>query len=200
MKVHSDRAFRFISAAAVATAILTMPVTRLPLAAPAYAAEAPIASEKNPPGDIPDSQVFIDYTSKLGFTMKVPEGWARKDKADGASFVDKLDGVVVIVTDAKQKPDVASAKSDYLAELKKTSRAVKVSAVEAVKLPSGDAIRIVYTSNSEPNPVTSKQVRLENERYLFYKDGKLATLELYAPKGADNVDQWRLMSRSFAWK
>ncbi|MDB5556507.1 MAG: putative lipoprotein, partial [Rhizobium sp.] len=75
----------------------------------------------------------------------------------------------------------------------------KVSAVKAVKLPSGSAIRIVYTSNSEPNAVTTKQVRLENERYLYFKDGKLVSLELYAPKGADNVDQWQLMSRSFKW-
>ena len=37
-------------------------------------------------------------------------------------------------------------------------------------------------------------------RSLFWKDGKLATLRLYAPYGADNVDQWRLMSRSFRWR
>jgi hypothetical protein len=79
-------------------------------------------------------------------------------------------------------------------------RAVRVTAVKHVKLPAGEAIRIVYTSNSEPNAVTNKQVRLENERYLFFKDGKLVTLELYAPKGADNVDQWQLMSNSFRWK
>lgn len=200
MGVFSDLSLRVISATALATAILTAPATPLPTASSAFAAEAPVAAEKNPPGDIPDSQVFIDYRSKLGFTMKVPEGWARKDKGDGASFVDKLDGVVLTATDAKAKPDVSTAKTVYVEQLKKSERAVKVSAVKAVKLPSGEAIRIVYTSNSQPNPVTNKQIRLENERYLFYRNGKLVTLELYAPKGADNVDQWQLMSRSFAWK
>jgi hypothetical protein len=185
-----------ISGTALAIAVLTMPAAQIGIAH----AETAVTAEKNPPGDIPDSQVFIDYTSKLGFTMKVPEGWMRSDKADGASFVDKLDGVILTAKDVQQKPDLAAAKSEYVNQLKTSARAVKVSAVKAVKLPSGEAIRIVYTSNSEPNAVTNKQVRLENERFLFYRNGKLVTLDLYAPKGADNVDQWRLMSRSFAWK
>ncbi|TPL38915.1 hypothetical protein [Mesorhizobium sp. B2-4-6] len=166
----------------------------------AFAAEKAIPAEKNPPGDIPDTQVFIDYTSPEGFTMKVPEGWARSDRADGASFVDKLDGVVLSMAKADALPTVESAKTDYVSKLEATGRAVRVTAVKQVKLPAGEAISVVYTSNSEPNAVTNKQVRLENERYLFFKDGKLVTLELYAPKGADNVDQWQLMSNSFRWK
>ncbi|MBN9075111.1 MAG: hypothetical protein BGN87_03290 [Rhizobiales bacterium 65-79] len=166
----------------------------------AAAAEKAIPAEKNPPGDIPDTQVFIDYVAPQGFTLKVPEGWARSDKSDGASFVDKLDGVVVAVSKADAAPSVASVKAKYIPELEKLERAVKVSAVKPAKLPAGAAIRVVYTSNSEPNAVTNKQVRLENERYLYFSDGKLVTLEFYAPKGADNVDQWQLMSKSFRWK
>ncbi len=166
----------------------------------ASAAEKPAAAEKNPPGDIPDTQVFIDYTAPQGFTLKVPEGWARTDRTDGASFVDKLDGVLVIVSKADAAPTVASAKANYIPDLEKSERAVQVSAVKEVKLPAGTAVRIVYTSNSEPNAVTNRTVRLENERYLYFKDGKLVMLELYAPKGADNVDQWQLMSRSLQWK
>ncbi|QND69177.1 hypothetical protein HB777_36020 (plasmid) [Mesorhizobium loti] len=166
----------------------------------AVAAETAVPAEKNPPGDIPDSQVFIDYASPQGFTMKVPEGWARSDKADGASFVDKLDGVVMSVVQATSAPTVASVKADVVPKLEASGRAIKVTAVKQVKLPAGLAIRIVYTSNSEPNAVTNKQVRLENERYLYFKDGKLVTLDLYAPKGADNVDQWQLMSTSLRWK
>ena len=167
---------------------------------PALAAEKAVPAEKNPPGDIPDTQVFINYVSPEGFTMKVPEGWARSDRADGASFVDKLDGVVVAVSKADAAPTAESAKADYVPKLEASGQAIRVTAVKQVKLPAGPAIRIVYTSNSEPNAVTNKQVRLENERYLYFKDGKLVTLELYAPKGADNVDQWQLMSNSFQWK
>ena len=167
---------------------------------PGLTAERPVPAEKNPPGDIPDTQVFIDYASPEGFTMKVPEGWARTDRPDGASFVDKLDGVVLTVANADSAPTVEAARKTYVPDLEKAERAVKVSAIRPVKLPAGPAIRIVYTSNSEPNQVTDKQVRLENERYLYFRDGKLVTLELYAPKGADNVDQWQLMSQSFEWK
>lgn len=167
---------------------------------PAMAAEKAVQPEKNPPGDIPDTQVFIDYASPQGFTLKVPEGWARSDRNDGASFVDKLDGVVVSMSHAAFAPTVETVSGSYLPELEKTGRAVKLVAIKEVRLPAGPAIRITYTSNSEPNAVTSRQIRLENERYLYFKDGKLITLELYAPQGADNVDQWQLMSNSFRWK
>ncbi|KAA3447011.1 hypothetical protein C7I87_29320 [Mesorhizobium sp. SARCC-RB16n] len=200
MKSIFEKICRILPVLAV-TASLSTAGALVPIAGstPAFAEKA-VQPEKNPPGDIPDSQVFIDYASPQGFAMKVPEGWARSDRADGASFVDKLDGVVVSVSKADAAPTAESAKANYVPDLEKTERAVKVSAVKPVTLPAGPAIRIVYTSNSEPNAVTNKQVRLENERYLFFKDGKLVTLELYAPKGADNVDQWQLMSNSFRWK
>lgn len=167
---------------------------------PVHATEKPVQAEKNPPGDIPDSQVFIDYTSSAGFALKVPEGWARSDHPDGASFIDKLDGVVVSAQNADTAPTVDAVKSTYAPKLQAEGRAVRITAIGSVKLPAGQAIRIAYNSNSEPNSVTSKQIRLENERYLFFKNGKLVTLELYAPKGADNVDQWQFMSQSFRWK
>ena len=78
--------------------------------------------------------------------------------------------------------------------------AVKVTGVKSAKLKFGSAILIVYSANSDPNAVTNKQIRLEGNRYLFFKDGKLATLDLTAPLGADNVDQWQLMANSFRWK
>jgi hypothetical protein len=83
---------RTISGLALGLAVLLSPMQTTGVVMPAMATEKPVAAEKNPPGDIPDSQVFIDYNSKLGFTMKVPEGWARSDRADGASFIDKLYG------------------------------------------------------------------------------------------------------------
>jgi hypothetical protein len=175
------------------------PIFILADSSPAFSAEQAVPAEKNPPGDIPDTQVFIDYASPLGFTIKVPEGWARSDRVDGASFIDKLDGVIVSVSNATSAPGIENVKTNEVPNLKTAERAVTVASVKAVKLPVGPAIRIVYTSNSEPNAVTNKQVRLENERYLYFKDGKLVTLELYAPKGADNVDQWQLMSESFRW-
>jgi hypothetical protein len=199
MERYHGMTAKSVLAAGLAVLVVASPILVIGTM-PGFAAEKAVPEEKNPPGDIPDTQVFIDYASPQGFTLKVPEGWARTDRPDGASFVDKLDGVVVSVAPASAAPTVESANANYVPRLKAQEHAVQVTSVKAVKLPAGAAIRIVYTSNSEPNAVTSKQVRLENERYLLFRDGKLATLELYAPKGADNADQWQLMSRSFRWK
>ena len=165
----------------------------------AHAAERPVAREKNPPGDIPDSQVFVLFRSALGFSLKVPEGWARTDRADGARFSDKYNTIDMSVSSASAAPTAASVRTREAADLVHSGRAVKIEAVKSVKLRSGPAILIAYSSNSEPNPVTNKQLRLENHRYLVYRDGKLAAIDLSAPLGADNADQWKLISDSFRW-
>jgi hypothetical protein len=85
-------------------------------------------------------------------------------------------------------------------DLEKAGHAVKVTAVKDVKLAAGPAVRISYVSNSTPNPVTNKQIRLEHERFILVKDGKMVTLDLAAPAGADNVDQWQLISNSLQWR
>jgi hypothetical protein len=99
-----------------------------------FATETPVKAEKNPPGDIPDDQVFI------------------------------------------------------------------VKKVETADRPAGRAVYVAFESNSEPNAVTNKQIRLENDRYLFTKSGKIASVTFSAPKGADNADQWLMMSKSFRWR
>lgn len=170
-----------------------------PFITTAIQAETAIAPEKNPPGDIPDNQVFIVYSAN-GYALKVPEGWARTVTEPNVSFTSKLDGVSVTLTPAATAPKLDWVKAQYVPDLIKAGRAVEVKGISAETLPGGPAIRIDYTPNSEPNAVTMKQVRLENARYLFFKSGTLAALDLYAPTGADNVDQWELMSRSFEWR
>ncbi|GAB7540404.1 lipoprotein [Cupriavidus sp. 8B] len=164
--------------------------------APAMATERPAVPEKNPPGDIPDNQVFVTYTSPLGFSLRVPEGWARTDRRDGTAFADKYNAVSIAVATATAAP----AADHEAANLLKAGRAVKIEAIRNVALRSGPALLIVYSSNSEPSPVTNKSLRLESRRYLIYRSGKLATLDLAAPLGADNADQWNLMSNSFQWR
>jgi hypothetical protein len=167
----------------------------------ATASERPVEAEKNPPGDIPDTQVFVQYVSSAGgYALKVPEGWARKTTGPDVSFSDKLDGVSVTVTSQATAPSVASVTAKQVPALKTSGRAVRVKAVKHLHTQSGPAVLVDYESNSDPDPVTGKQVRLDNNEVLFYRQGKLATLRLWAPVGADNVDQWKLMSDSFRWQ
>jgi hypothetical protein len=167
------------------------------LAPPAAAQEQP---ETNAPGDIPDSQAFVTYTSPAGFSLKVPEGWALTERPDGASFADKYGSVDISVARAAVAPTLKRASEEEAARLAKSGHAVRISAIRRITLPAGPAMQIVYTSNSEPNAVTDKQIRLENNRYLLEQAGREVALTFSAPAGADNADQWQLMARSFRWK
>lgn len=170
---------------------IAMPLTMLP----ALAAEQPVAPEKNPPGDIPDSQVFIDYAGS-SFAMQVPEGWTRVDLPDGARFSDKYN-IVSITATPGTPPTLTDVTKTEVPRLENDGRAVAVGSIKEVPLPSaGKAIRIEYQSNSEPNEVTGKQVRLEHARYIYAGRGLVVTLDMAAPQGADNVDQWRFMADS----
>ncbi len=167
---------------------------------PSPSSEKPVAPEKNPPGDIPDTQVFVTYSSTArGYKLEVPEGWARRTNDQNVSFSEKLDGVKVEISPEATAPTAATVKTKQVAKLEKSDRAVKVVDVKDVLLPGGSSVLVQYASNSAPEPVTGKQVRLENNSYIFFKHGKLATLRLWAPQGADNVDQWQRISRSFRW-
>ena len=169
-------------------------------AAPLVKPQQPIAAEKNPPGDIPDNQVFVPFKSPLGFAVKVPEGWARRDMPGGVGFSDKYNGLQVAVSPQVAAPTLASVKTNEVAALEKSPKAVRVASVKALALPAGQAFVVHYASNSDPNPVTNKAIRLENARYYFWRAGRLATLTVSAPAGADNADQWQLMAQSFAWQ
>jgi hypothetical protein len=169
-------------------------------ATPITTTESAVAPEVSPVGDIPDSQAFVKFKSDGGgFEVEVPEGWARTVNGAEVTFVNKLDGVRVVVTPSPTAPTAATARDREAKQLEQSGRAVKITGIDEVKLPSGPVVRIKYTSNSEPNPVTNKQVRLENETYLYFKNGKTAALTVWAPQGADNADQWARMSKSFRW-
>jgi hypothetical protein len=154
------------------------------------------ATEKNPPGDIPDDQVFVSYTSSIGgYSLKVPEGWSRSERGSDVDFIDKFDGVAVMVVAEATAPTA----KDVVARLEQAEKGLKIVGTKEIRLPAGQALVIKYESDSEPNAVTNKRLRLEKEAYAFNKNGKTAILTLWAPIGADNADQWKLMSQSFRW-
>jgi hypothetical protein len=167
---------------------------------PIASTETAVAPEVNPPGDIPDSQAFIIYQTRVGgYQLEVPEGWARAETGGNVTFTSKLDGVSVTVAPASTAPTPASVQANEAKLIQSQGRAVSITGVSAANLPGGKAVVIKYGSNSEPNSVTNKRVRLENIAYIFYKNGKEATLTVWAPQGADNADQWNRMANSFRW-
>ena len=170
--------------------------------APISSTETAVAPEVNPPGDIPDSQAFVAYTNAAGgYKLEIPEGWARTENGSSASFVSKFDGVKIdAAASSSGAPSAASVTANEAKNIKNQGHAVTITKVSDVTLPAGKAVVVSYTSNSETDPVTNKRIRLENETYIFFRNGKQAMLTVWAPQGADNVDQWQRMAKSFRWQ
>jgi hypothetical protein len=162
--------------------------------------QAPVGQEQNPPGDIPDNQAFVQYTSADGgYTILMPEGWARKEDGPNVTFSDKLHTFTVEVTCAASAPSVDSANSTDVPALAQKEPAFTLVAVKPVDLPSGPAVLIQYQANSAPDEVTGKQIRLDVDRYELFKDGELAAISLRVPAGSDNLDVSNKVSGSFLW-
>jgi hypothetical protein len=191
------------SAAGQVSRPLVVPSTANPSEAAtsgAVAVQQPVPPETNPPGDIPDNQAFVAYTAAGGFSVKVPEGWSRKETATGAEFTDKLNTIRLAWTPASAAPTVASVKSVDVPKLTSSEAAFELVSVKAVTLPAGTAVLTVYRENSAANAVTGKQYRLDVERYTVFRSGTRVDLILLSPVGSDNVDPWRIVSRSLTWK
>jgi hypothetical protein len=157
-------------------------------------------TEDNPPGDIPDQQVFVAYTAPgAHFSVKVPEGWARSSGVDGVTFTDKLNSITIQEVPAPAALTEADARSQLLPQLAGAVPAFSAGEISSVPRTAGRAVLVTYLGDSAPDPVTNKVVRDAFERYSFWHNGHQATLTLAGPKGADNVDPWRIVTDSLRW-
>jgi hypothetical protein len=148
------------------------------------AATTPVKSTKNaapevsPPGDIPDNQAFVRYAPPgAGYSVKVPEGWARTQPGGAVVFNDKLNSI----------------------QLEHGPPARRAGKASTVRRTAGVAQKLTYEARSAPDPVTGKRVTDAVERYVFTRGGRTAVLTLSGPKGADNVDPWRIVTDSLRW-
>jgi hypothetical protein len=166
----------------------------------AAGAANPNAKEQLPPGDIPDNQVYVAYAPPTGgYTFTYPQGWSQRHTAFGTTFSQYFNSIHVASTKAATAPTIASARVRELAKLVSLP-GFKLITVDSVTRTSGPAVRVVYELTSPKNPVTGKSVTLQVERYLFWHSGKLLTITLSSPKGSDNVDPWKTVTESLAWK
>ncbi|MEA2280086.1 MAG: hypothetical protein QOK21_693 [Solirubrobacteraceae bacterium] len=159
------------------------------------------AAEVNPAGDIPDTQVYVRYRpSGATYSVKVPEGWSRTATAVATRFTDKLNSIVMAAHAAASAPTVASVRSHELQPIAASAKAYKPGTVTRVSRTSGTAVLAKYETAGVPNPVTGKTKPAEVERYSFFHKGREVVLTLSGPKGADNVDPWRIVTDSLRWR
>jgi hypothetical protein len=142
---------------------------------------APTGKEQSPVGDIPDNQAYVAYRGS-GFSVKVPEGWARTAAGGAVTFTDKLNSIRI-----ESQPAGAAAAKPAGAKLTTVTR------------PAGRGERFTYVAKSAADPVTGRRVIDNVERYVFTHGGRAVVLTLTGPAGADNVDPWKLITSSLRW-
>lgn len=160
-------------------------------------------TESNPPGDIPDNQAYVAFRPSsgfAGFTVKVPEGWARTTKGSTTVFTDKLNRVQISPAAVSAAPTVGSVTNTVVPQLRTQVPKFANPKVTVVQRKAGTAVLLTYRGDSAPDPVTGKVVRDAFERYAFYRQGHEVNLTLSGPVNADNVDPWRIVSDSFGWR
>jgi hypothetical protein len=146
-------------------------------------------------GDIPDNQVFVTLTdSAAHYAMKYPEGWAQSGGGDRVVIRDKNNIIRVVVRSG------AATIASTAQELRSLAGVTILHAPQRLTLPSGRAVKAVYSTESAPNPVTGKRVTLHVDRYYLPHGGRVAVVDLGTPVGVDNVDAYRLMIQSFRWR
>jgi hypothetical protein len=145
-------------------------------------------------GDIPDNQVYLGFRSTAGWKIKYPEGWARSGGPNDTVFRDKNNIVRIVIRRG------AGATPAQLQKDPSLHRAHITSAAKAMRISGSTAIKVVYVTQSAPNPVTGKRVTLTVDRYYLPRNGKVAIIDLGTPVGVDNVDAYRLMVESFRWR
>jgi hypothetical protein len=164
------------------------------------AAANPNAPEVSPAGDIPDNQAFVAYSPpQAGFTVSVPEGWSRSTAAGAVTFTDKLNAINLQTAPSSVPLTVRDAKRSVVPKLAKSEPGFALRSVSAVTRKTGKAVRIVYLTDAKPNAVTGKAGQDAVERYVFFHNGKDVIVTLSGPKGADNVDPWRIVTDSVQW-
>jgi hypothetical protein len=159
------------------------------------------ATESNPPGDIPDNQVYVRFTPPgARVSLKVPEGWAQSTAGAATAFSDKLNRIEVVLGSAASAPTAASVSATELPKLQSTVPRFGSGKVTSDHRSAGQVILVTYQGDSAQDPVTGKVVRDAFERYIYYRNGRRLDLTLSGPTNADNVDPWKIVSDSVAWQ
>ncbi len=161
------------------------------------AGASPLATEVNPPGDIPDNQAYVRYpVPGSGVSVKFPEGWSRSTSGAATTFTSKLNSITIAVSKAASPPTAASVQAAAARELPGAVQQYAPGKLSTIQRAGQSVQLFTYTGDSTPDPVTSKVVRDSFEQYTYFKAGTRVVLTLTGPTNADNVDPWRTVADS----
>ena len=161
-------------------------------------ADADRAKEVSPAGDIPDNQAFVAYAPPgAGYSVKVPEGWSRT----------RAGGAVDVHRQAQLHPH--RERAARRAERRRASRpscparAGRHGFEPAASAPSAQArhgVRITYLGAEPARPGDRQDAHRRGRALRVHRTAASdVVLTLSGPKGADNVDPWRIVTDSLRW-
>ncbi|GAA0947134.1 hypothetical protein GCM10009554_43730 [Kribbella koreensis] len=143
---------------------------------------------------------MVFHPPAAGYSVKVPEGWARSTAGAATSFTDKLNRIQVRLTTTATPVTEQTADSKLVPELQRQVPKFAMGKVSEVSRAAGKAVLVTYQGDSSADPVTGKVVRDAFELYLFHQGSKELALTLSGPTNADNVDPWKIVSDSVRWQ
>ena len=180
-----------------APAAVTTPVAKASCGSSTSSAGASEAAS-TAAGDIPDNQQFLTFKNRSGgYSISYPEGWARSGSGNNVLFQDKGNTITIKVVPGKQ-PTPASV----TAELKQEAASdpcLSPGTPQVVTVGPNQVVKVTYTTQGQKSPVTGQRPKISVDRYVYFKGGKVATVDLATPVGVDNVDAYRMISESFRW-
>jgi hypothetical protein len=149
-------------------------------------------------GDIPDNQQFLTYKNQSsGYSISYPEGWARSGNGNNVTFQQQGNTITIKVAPGQQ-PTPASV----TAELKKEAASdpcLTPGTPQVTTVGPNQVVKVTYSTQGQKSPVTGQRPKINVDRYVYFKGGKVATVDLATPVGVDNVDAYRMISESFRW-
>ena len=149
-------------------------------------------------GDIPDNQQFLTFKNRsAGYTSSYPQGWARSGNGDQVTFQDKSNTITI-----KVAPGPRPTPASVTAELKQeaaTDPCLHAGSPQSTSAGANQVVKVTYTTEGQKSPVTGQRPKITVDRYVYFKGGKVATVDLATPVGVDNVDAYRMISESFRW-
>jgi hypothetical protein len=149
-------------------------------------------------GDIPDNQQFLSFHNRPGgYAISYPEGWARSGSGSNVTFEDKGNTITIKVAPGSQPTPASVA-----AELKQEAAGdpcLRAGTPQTTTVGPNRVVKVTYTTEGPKSPVTDKRPQITVDRYVYFANRKVATLDLATPVGVDNVDAYRMISESFRW-
>ena len=149
-------------------------------------------------GDIPDNQQFLIFRNRAGgYSLSYPEGWARSGNGNEVTFRQQSNTITVGVAPGTQ-PTPASVTAELKGEAA-TDPCLHAGRPQVTAAGPNPVVKVTYTIEGQKSPVTGQRPKISVDRYVYFKGGKDATVDLATPVGVDNVDAFRMISESFRW-